>query len=144
MSVPAEVMSQMQRQPPQAPGATPGAPGGAPGFLGQSKPMGPAGAPVSQPQDKRGTQAAALTNVQIAVSMLEQALSGLDTEHKQAILKALQALNGVVAKKDSSDLVPAEIMQMVRGMPQMGGGTDLQQQILAQMRQPSRPQAAQG
>ena len=100
--------------------------------------MGPQAAPVGQPQDKRGKEAAALTNVQIAISMLEQAISSLGSgsEPGAAVLKALHALGPLAAKKDTSDLVPAEILQMVRGMPQMGGGTDLQQQIMKQMQGP--------
>jgi len=41
----------------------------------------------------------------------------------------------VIAKKDTSDLVPAEILQMVKRMPQMGGGTEVQKQLLKQMSQ---------
>src|SRR5256885_13932051 len=147
MSVPAGIMAQMQRQPPQAPGGAAGGapPGGAGGAAGgfQPKPMPPQAAPVSAPQDKKGKEAAALTNVQIAISMLEQAISSLGSgsEPGKAVLKALNILGPMAAKKDTSDLVPAEIMQMVRGMPQMGGGTDLQQQIMKQMQQqPQRPQ----
>ena len=70
--------------------------------------------------------------------MLEQAISALGSgsEHGAAVLKALHALGPLAAQKDTSDLVPAEILQMVRGMPQMGGGTDLQQQIMKQMQGP--------
>jgi hypothetical protein len=107
------------------------APGGKP--PGQ----GPAAAPLSTPQDKRGLKAAAQTNVHIAVNMLEEALPAFGSESPEGakVIKALNLLASLVAKKDTSDLVPAEILQMVRRLPQMGGGTGVQQQILKQMQQ---------
>jgi hypothetical protein len=120
----------MKSAPPQTPNAPPGAAGGAPGA------MPPQASPLSQPQDKRGKETAALTNVQIAISLLEQAIStlGSGSEHGKAVLKALNTLGPLAVKKDTSDLVPAEIMQMVRSLPQAGGGTDIQKQLLAQMK----------
>lgn len=92
---------------------------------------------MSTPQDKRGLKAAAQTNIHIAVNMLEEALPAFGSESPEGakIIKALNMLASMVAKKDSSDLVPAEILQMVRRLPQMGGGTEVQQQIMKQMAQ---------
>ena len=77
------------------------------------------------PQDKKGLKAAAATNVHIAVNMLEEALPAFGSESAEGgkILAALKSLSSMVAKRDTSDLqeVPAEILQMVRRMPQMGG-----------------------
>jgi len=92
---------------------------------------------MSTPQDKRGLKAAAHTNIHIAVNMLEEALPAFGSESPEGskILAALKSLGSLVAKKDTSDLVPAEVLQMVRRMPQMGGGTEVQQQIIKQMQQ---------
>ena len=101
---------------------------------------------MSSPQDKKGLKAAAHTNVHIAVNMLEEALPAFGSESPEGakILSALKVLGGLVGKKDTSDLVPAEILQMVQRLPQMGGGTDVQRMIRSQMQQkpPQQPQAA--
>jgi hypothetical protein len=122
---------------PQA-GADPtAAAGGAP--PGQS----PAAGPMSKPQDKRGLKAAAQTNIHIAVNMLEEALPAFGSESPEGskILAALKSLGGMVAKKDTSDLVPAEVLQLIKRLPQMGGGTQIQQQIMKMMQQ-AKPQPA--
>jgi hypothetical protein len=99
---------------------------------------------MSKPQDKKGLKAAAQTNVHIAVNMLEEALPAFGSESPEGgkILAALKTLSSMVAKRDSSDLVPAEILQMVRRMPQMGGGSAAQQAIMKQMAQ-AKPQPVQ-
>jgi hypothetical protein len=116
-----------------------------PGGPGASSGQPPGAAPMSGPQDKKGLKAAAATNVHIAVNMLEEALPAFGSESPEGskILAALKSLSSLVAKRDSSDLVPAEVLQMVRRLPQMGGGTNVQRQILQQMagKQPP-PQAA--
>jgi hypothetical protein len=127
-------------QPPPPPG---GAEAGAQPGAG-----GPAASPMSKPQDKRGLKAAAATNIHIAVNMLEEALPAFGSESQEGgkILAALKSLSSMVGKRDSSDLVPAEVLQMVKRLPQMGGGTNIQQQIMKQMAQAkSQPApAAQG
>lgn len=117
---------------PQPPGGPPGAAAG-----GEPQPQGPAASPMSKPQDKRGLKAAAQTNVHIAVNMLEEALPAFGSESQEGgkILAALKSLSSMVAKRDASDLVPAEILQLVKRLPQMGGGTNIQQQIMKQMAQ---------
>jgi hypothetical protein len=109
--------------------------GGAPGG------GGPAASPMSKPQDKRGLKAAAQTNLHIATNMLEEALPAFGSESPEGgkILSALKILGGLVGKRDTSDLVPAEILQMVKRMPQLGGGTQVQQQIQKLMAQ-AKPQ----
>jgi hypothetical protein len=98
---------------------------------------------MSKPQDKRGLKAAAQTNIHIAVNMLEEALPAFGSESPEGgkILAALKTLGNLVGKRDTSDLVPAEILQMVKRMPQMGGGTQVQQQIQKLMAQ-AKPQPA--
>jgi hypothetical protein len=99
---------------------------------------------MSKPQDKRGLKAAAQTNVHIAMNMLEEALPKFGSESPEGakILAALKSLGSLVAKRDTSDLVPAEVMQMVKQLPQAGGGTQVQQAIMKQM-QAAKPQPAQ-
>jgi len=102
------------------------------------------GAPMSGPQEKKGLKAAAATNIHIALNMLEEALPafGSESEEGGAILKAMNAIRGLAAKRDSSDLAPAELLQMFRRLPQMGGGTTVQQQIQKQMQQKQPPPQA--
>lgn len=116
----------------------------APSAQGQS----PHAAPISMPQEKAGLKEAANTNIHIAVNMLEEALPafGSESPEGQKIMKALNMLSGMIAKRDSSDLVPAEVQQMVRQLTQVGGGTDIQKQIMQMMQQgkqggqPGQPQ----
>jgi len=98
----------------------------------------PAAAPMSKPQNKAGLQAAARVNIHIAQTMLEEALGsfGSETPEGMAVMDCLKKLAKLGAKKDSSDLVPAEMLQMFRQMPQMGGGTDIQKLIQQQMQKP--------
>ncbi|HEX8784349.1 MAG TPA: hypothetical protein VF764_13315 [Steroidobacteraceae bacterium] len=144
MSVPASLMRQMiaqQGKPqPGAPGAPPGAaPGGAPApgapASDAARTMPPAAAPFSTPQEKRGQRASALSHVHIALTLLQQALPDLggETPEGLAVVKAMNGLAKVVGRQDNSDLVPAEVMAMVRQMPQMGGGTPVQQELMRQM-----------
>jgi hypothetical protein len=142
MSVPPEIMQRMMAggQPPMPQNRPPPGVGmqGAP-------PQSPAAAPMSTPQDKKGLVAAAHTNLHIATNMLEEALPafGSESPEGQKIISALKILGGLMGKRDTSDLVPAEVLQMVRRLPQMGGGTDVQRQIMQQMQQKQpAPQAA--
>jgi hypothetical protein len=141
MSVPAAVMQKaMQGQgPAQGAQPMPAAPTPAqpPQQGGSAGGQSPGGAPLSGPQDKKGVKAAAQTNIHIAVNMLEEALPAFGSESPEGgkILSALKTLGSMVAKKDTSDLVPAEILQLVKRMPQMGGGTEVQQAIMKQMAQ---------
>jgi hypothetical protein len=100
---------------------------------------------MPKPHPKEGLKAAAQTNVHIAANMLEEALGAYGSESTEgaAILKALSAIRSLIAKRDSSDLVPAELLHMVSQLPQAGGGTDIQKMIRQQMMQPQRPGAPQ-
>jgi len=137
MSVPPNIMQMMQQRTPAAPGVGAGAAPGA----NPTGPTPPAAAPISQPQEKKGLKAAAMTNVHIAANMLEEALPafGSETQEGQKILSALKVIGLLLAKRDNSDLVPAEVMQMVRGLPQAGGGSQVQKQILQSMQQAQQP-----
>lgn len=151
MSVPDNVMQRMMAgagggAPNAGPplGAQPGMPqaGAQPGAT--PPPQSPSAAPMSKPQDKRGLKAAAQTNVHIAVNMLEEALPAFGSESPEGgkILAALKTLSSMVAKRDSSDLVPAELLQLIQRSTQMGGGTAIQQQLRKQMAA-AKPQPAQ-
>jgi hypothetical protein len=97
---------------------------------------------MPQPQQKEGLKAAAMTNIHIAANMIEQAIPvfGSETEEGKKLLKVLQILGPMQAKRDSSDLVPAEVLQMVRNLPQAGGGTEVQKRIMQIMSQAGKPQ----
>ena len=150
MSVPPEVLQQIMAGgdgagapaagPPQAGAGVPALPP-AGGGIGATSGQKPAAAPMSVPQEKKGLKAAAATNVHIAVNMLEEALPAFGSESTEGakILAALKSLSSLVPKRDTSDLVPAEILQMVRRLPQMGGGTDVQKQIMRQMMGQNQP-----
>lgn len=133
MSVPPQLMRQMAAQsgnpPAQAPQQGPAS--------DAARTMPPAAAPFSTPQEKRGLKATAMSNVHIAMTLLEQALPdlGSETPEGQAVLKSLHGLVKIAAHRDNSDLVPAEVMQMVKQMPQMGGGTPVQQELIRQQMQ---------
>lgn len=98
---------------------------------------------MAKPQDKAGLKEAAKINVHIAMNMLEQALPVFGSESKEgkAILRHLSGLAKDFGENDSSDLVPAEVMQMVKNLPQAGGGTDIQKMLMQQM-QPAPPGGA--
>lgn len=122
---------------------------GSPQDSGAATPGGPAASPMSQPQEKRGKQAAALVNLQIAQNMIEQAITVFDSGSPEydACLKSLTILGKVAGKSEVGDLVPAQIARMVGQLPQAGGGTDMQkmirQRMMQQQQQPQpQPQAA--
>jgi hypothetical protein len=128
MSVPPEVMARLGGGQPQ----------GAP----QGMPQGPkpAGAPMAKPQQKEGLKEAARVNIHIAMNMLEQALPVFGSESKEgaSILKILGMLGKDFGKSDASDLVPAEVLQMNKALPQAGGGTEVQR-MLQQMQKQGQP-----
>lgn len=146
MAVPPNLMQQMLKQ--QGGGAARvGAP--APPQQGPAseaaRTMPPAAAPFATPQEKRGNKATAMANVHIALTLLEQAIPDLGAESPEgmSVIKAVQGLARLAGDRDNSDLVPAEIMQMVKQMPQMGGGTPIQQELQRQMAE-QRAQAIKG
>ncbi len=111
MSVPPEIM-QMMSQGGQPPPAAP-----APG-------AGPLGSPMSGPQPAEGDRALALTQLQTAKSMLEIALPKLGSESPegQAILDFLKKIGKSVGpQRAESELVPAEIVNLLQSLPQAGG-----------------------
>jgi hypothetical protein len=90
-----------------------------------------------------------MAQVEIAYTLLRQAVGrlGVGTPEHQAVSQVLNALGRITARKDASDLVPAQVAGMVRDMPQMGGGSPIQQALMRQMQQrqqqpqPQQPQA---
>jgi len=79
----------------------------------------PAGTPAANEHEKKGETEQAKANVQMAVHILEQSLPllGSDSEEGASVLKALSMLSKSFAGKKSADLVPAEQMQAIAGMP---------------------------
>jgi hypothetical protein len=101
---------------------------------------------MATPQKKEGLRAGALTNLQIAQNMIEQALTVFESGDAEydACLKALQILSKVAGKSEVGDLVPAQVARMVGQLPQAGGGTDMQRMIRQQMTRPQgQPQPQQ-
>lgn len=152
MSVPPQVLQMLQRQQGAgAPGQAPGAAGGPP--TGQNPGTPPTAAGMPTPQRPAGLMAAAGANIQIAMNMLEQALPVFGSESKEgkAVLKVLSMLSKDFGHSTDRELVPSQIMQMVKAEPSLGGGTAAQMmaqrqaamQQQAQQQQPA-PQPPQG
>jgi hypothetical protein len=91
----------------------------------------PAGSPMAKPQEKEGLKEAARVNIHIAMNMLEQALPVFGSESKEgkSVLKILNMLSKEFGQADASDLVPAEVLQMNKSLPQAGGGTEVQRML---------------
>ena len=124
----------MAQQGKAGPGAQPGAAPAMGPASDDARTMPPAAAPFATPQEKRGLKATALAHVHLATTLLEQALPDLghETAEGQVVYKAIESLMKLTGQKghDNSDLVPAEVMQMVKQLPQMGGGTPVQQELM--------------
>jgi hypothetical protein len=123
MSVPSDQLMQLvnggMKGSPPAPVSAPG--------LEAAQPQGsaPVSAPMSTPEPKQGEKQNAMINISLAQDLLEQTLPaiGSETEEGAVILDVLSKLSkkfGAAARK-SKELVPAELMQMMQNLPQMGG-----------------------
>jgi hypothetical protein len=127
VSVPPELLARMRAsQQPQLPG------GGRPS---------PAAAPMATPEKKEGKEQMGALKVHIAMNMLEQALPLLGAESKEgrAVLKVLSSLANSFGENDTSDLVPAEMADIVSSMPSVGGGAPQQKELMKLMAQGPRP-----
>ena len=95
----------------------------------------PGGSPMSTPQPAHGDKQSALTNVSIAGDLLEQTLPALghETEEGRAVMQVLQTLSKVFGhtKSKSSELAPAELMQLMAAHP-MAGGMSPEQKAMGQ------------
>lgn len=129
MSVPPDMLARMKQ------GGAPTLPGGA-----GAKPS-PKAAPFSTPEKKEGKNEKARLQVHIGMNMLEQALGVFGAESKEGgvILKTLTNLARTFGENDTSDLVPAEMADIVSSMPSVGGGNPQQQMLMKQMSQPPQP-----
>jgi len=89
--------------------------------------------PMSTPEPKMGSKAAANINIQMAMDLLEQSLPALgsESEEGQQIMKSLTSLHKVFGKREakSREVMPAEILQMIQTLPQAGGATPEQRSI---------------
>lgn len=120
MAVSPELAAAMQGQGAgQQAGQTPGGPE-----------QSPVSAPMSTPQPNVGEQQQAMSQVQMAIKILEGALPALGATSKegQVVLEALKKLGHEFShgKEKQQGLIPSEIMNMVGSMPQgmqqqMGG-----------------------
>lgn len=107
----------------------------------------PMASPMSTPEPKMGSKAAANINIQMAMDLLEQSLPALgsESEEGQQIMKSLASLHKMFGKREAKnrELMPAEILQMIQTLPQAGGASP-QQRSIAQapvpgMQQPPLP-----
>ena len=107
----------------------------------------PMGSPMSTPEPKMGSKAAANINIQMAMDLLEQSLPALgsETEEGQQIMKSLSSLHKMFGKRETKnrELMPAEILQMIQTLPQEGGASPEQRSIaqapVPGMQQPPLP-----
>ena len=114
----------MQMPPPPGMGGDAGAMAPA---IGDPEATGPVPGPMATPEPKEGLRQSAMVNVQMAIDLLTQSLPaiGSTTEEGQSILNAVKSLTRKFGKSEakSKELVPAEILQMIRSLPQAGGAT---------------------
>lgn len=108
---------------------TPELPGG-----GQA---GPAGAPINAPQKKDGARETARVQVHIGMNMLEQALPAFGSESKEGkvLLATLSKLANAFGDTNATDLIPAQLKEMMQSDPRMGGGNPQQQKLMQMMQQ---------
>ena len=87
----------------------------------------PMSSPMSTPEPKMGNREAAMINISMAMDLLEQSLPALGSESAegQKVLGAIRGMSGIIGPKKSktSELQPAEILQMLQTLPQAGGAT---------------------
>jgi hypothetical protein len=147
MSVPPQLMQAMMARQGGGASAAPGAaPGATPGMGTPPRPGGAPGAPMAAgmttPQAQQGRQAMGHVQVQIAMQVLEHALPMLGSGSKEgaAVIRSLDSLSKTFGNKDNGDLVPAQLVSMIQQMPQMGGGSPMQRQLLAQLQHGGPPQ----
>jgi hypothetical protein len=116
-----DMMELMKQDQPSNPDVPP--PGMAGANADSSAP--PMASPMSTPEPKMGSKAAANINIQMAMDLLEQSLPALgsESEEGQQIMKSLTSLHKVFGKREAKnrELMPAEIMQMIQTLPQGGG-----------------------
>lgn len=105
---------------------------------------GPMASPFPSPQDAKGSKAKAQVSLNIARNMIEQALMQFEANDEEypKILKALNILTPLSSKQDSDNLIPSEVMALVGNLPQVGGGSDTQRQLMQQILQSGQAQKA--
>lgn len=79
-------------------------------------PPGPQAAPMAQPSPNEGDAQIGRVNVESAMTMLEQAVPvlGSNTPEGAAVLKALTLLSKIFARQEAQQLVPAQVMELMR------------------------------
>ena len=84
-------------------------------------PSGPVSAPMSTPQPNEGEKMAAMSQVQMAVHILERTLSafGSQSEEGQTVLDVLSKLGKKFGESQDKgrELIPSEIMNLVSSLP---------------------------
>ena len=107
-------------------GAPPPAPGGIPP---EAAPTGPQGSPMTQPTPNAGANQMAAVQVESAMSVLMQALgaTGPTTKEGKIIIQALGVLSKAFNDPKTEDLVPAQMMEMMRAQAPSGLAQAMQQ-----------------
>jgi hypothetical protein len=102
----------------------------------------PLSAPMSSVVPKEGDNMMAKNQVTIAMQMLEQALLslGTNTEDGRLVMDVLMKLSKNFHKESNEELMPAQLMSMMQGMPQVGGGNPEQMALMKAQQQPQQPQ----
>ena len=125
MSVPSDKLMELMGGPRSAGAPVPNAP--PPGANMSDAEVPPMASPMTTPEPKMGSKEAAKINLGMAQDLLEQSLPALgsDTEEGKAALSAISAINKVLGarKNKTNELQQSEILQMVKTLPQAGGGT---------------------
>ncbi len=91
--------------------------------------MPPAGTANVSPQENEGQKMQAGAKVQMAMTLLEQALVafGSGSEEGQSVIKSLNSLGGKFGtdREKGRELIPSEIMNLVGDLPGRAGGSPM-------------------
>lgn len=116
-------------------GAPPPPSGGLAPAIGGPEAGGPLPSPIATPEPKEGLKQSAMVNVQMAIDLLTQSLPSLGSmsEEGDAVLNAIKTLSKKFGKSETKnrELIPAEILQLVRNLPQAGGATPQAKAMMA-------------
>jgi len=107
-------------------GGAPPAPGGMPP---EAAPSGPQGAPMAQPTPNAGANQMAGVQVESAMSLLMQALgaTGPTSKEGKILIQALGVLSKAFNEPKTQDLVPAQMMELMRSQSPSGMAQALMQ-----------------
>jgi hypothetical protein len=101
----------------------------------QDETTSPMASPMSTPEPKRGDEEAARLNIMMALDMLQQAMGSfaMDSAESKTIEKVVADIMRRFGEReaDSRRLMPSEIIQMIQSLPQAGGATPGQREVMS-------------